>query len=162
MATKRNYNTRLIKATWPYSVEEIATLFGLHKNAVLGWLKEGLQADMTHRPYLVRGTELSRFLNDRQKTKKRKCAFEEFFCFKCRSPRQAYEGIADLKAESLHRCRIKVICAVCSTSMSKIQNIANLPKIEACFHIQQREAWHIIDGFNPSVNSDRRANHDNH
>jgi excisionase family DNA binding protein len=36
---------RLIKATWPYTVQEIAELFKIHKNAVLRWLREGLRAD---------------------------------------------------------------------------------------------------------------------
>lgn len=156
MAAKRTYNTRLIKATWPYEVQEIAALFRLHKNAVLRWLKEELQADTTQRPYLVRGDELIRFLNDRQKSKKQKCAPTEFFCFKCRAPRNAYEGIADLKAESPRAFRVKVICAVCGTPMSKIQGIQNLSKIEACFHVQQREGWHLIEGTNTSVNSDKR------
>ena len=156
MATKRTYNTRLIKATWPYTVEEIAALFDLHKNAVLRWLKEGLQANTESRPYLVRGNELTRFLDNRQQSKKQKCAPTEFFCFKCRAPRNAYEGIADLKAESSRTFRVKVICAACSTAMSKIQSIKNLSKIESCFHVQQREGWHLIEGFNPSVNSDMR------
>jgi hypothetical protein len=64
---KRRYNVRRIKATWPYSVQEIATLFGIHKNAVLRWLKEGLQADRGQRPFLIRGDELTRFLTARQK-----------------------------------------------------------------------------------------------
>lgn len=155
-AKKRTYNTRLIKATWPYEVQEIADLFGLHKNAVLCWLKEGLQADTSRRPYLVRGDELIRFLNERQKSKKCKCATDEFFCVKCRNPRKAYEGIADLQIESPNRFRVKAICAVCSTPMNKVQGMKNFSKIEACFHIHQREGLHIIDGYTPSVNSDMR------
>lgn len=157
MAEKRKYNTRLIKATWPYEVQEIADLFGLHKNAVLRWLKEGLQADASRRPYLVRGDELIRFLNDRQKAKQRKCALDEFFCFKCRAPRKTYEDIADLTIESPTRLRIKGLCAICGTSVNKVQGMKNLSKIESCFHIQQREGLHLIEGFNPSVNSDRSA-----
>jgi hypothetical protein len=156
VAAKRTYNTRRIKATWPYEVQEIAALFSLHKNAVLQWLKDGLQANTDSRPYLVRGDELIRFLDNRQQRKKRKCAPTEFFCFKCRAPRNAYEGIADLKAESPRIFRVKVICAACSTSMSKIQNLKNLSKIEASFHVQQRQAWHLIEGTTPSVNSDMR------
>ena len=53
---KHRYNLRLIKATWPYTVQEIAELFGVHKNAVLGWLKAGLKSDRSQRPFLVRGT----------------------------------------------------------------------------------------------------------
>jgi hypothetical protein len=137
-------------------VQEIAALFGLHKNAVLRWLKEGLQADTERHPYLVRGDELIRFLSVRQQRKKCKCAPSEFFCFKCRAPREAYERIADLIIENPRRFRVKVICADCGTSMNKVQAMKNLPKIESGFHVQQREGWHLIEGINPSVNSDKR------
>ncbi len=93
---RRTYNVRLIKATWPYSVQEIAALFSLHKNAVLRWVKEGLQVNGDRRPYLIRGNELTRFLTARQKGRKRKCSTKEFHCFKCRAPRAAYLGIADI------------------------------------------------------------------
>jgi hypothetical protein len=63
---KRTYNVRRIKATWPYTVQEIAELFRIHKNAVLHWLKDGLQANKDQRPFLIRGEELIRFLNARQ------------------------------------------------------------------------------------------------
>jgi hypothetical protein len=62
---KRTYNVRRIKATWPYTVQEIAELFRIHKNAVLRWLKDGLQANKDQRPFLIRGEELIRFLNAR-------------------------------------------------------------------------------------------------
>jgi len=156
VANKRRYNTRLIKATWPYDVPEIAALLGIHKNAVLRWLKEGLQADTTRRPYLIRGEELARFLAARQKSKKRKCGLSEFFCFRCRAPRGSVNGIANLTVESPTRFRLKGRCVVCGTSVNKVQGIKNLLKIEACLHIEQREGWHLIEGSNPSVNSDRR------
>ncbi len=75
---KRTYNIRRIKATWPYSVQEIAELFGIHKNAVLRWLQDGLQANRDQRPFLIRGAELARFLTARQTSKRRKCSTTEF------------------------------------------------------------------------------------
>src|SRR5262245_36614671 len=81
---KRTYNARRVKATWPYTVQEIAELFGIHKNAVLRWLQKGLEANKDQRPFLIRGEELIRFLNARQSRKRCKCAITEFYCFKCR------------------------------------------------------------------------------
>jgi len=156
MAGKRKYNTRRIKATWPYSVTEIADLFSLHKNAVSRWLKEGLQVDTTRRPYLIRGDALIRFLDARQQRKTRPCTLAEFFCFKCRAPREAYGGIADLTIESPTRLRVKALCVACDTPVNKVQSMKNRPKIEASFHVQKREGWHLIESINPSVNSDKR------
>lgn len=153
--TKRKctYNIRLIKATWPYTVPEVATLFNVHKGAVLRWLKEGLCANKDQRPYLIRGTEIIRFLLDRQK-KRNKCALNEFFCFKCRTPRGAYMDIVDVVIVSINRLLLKGICTVCSTPVHKAQGIRNLQRIRECFHVQQIEGQHIIERIDLIVNSD--------
>ncbi len=151
---KRAYNTRLIKATWPYTVQEIAHLFTVHKNAPLRWLKEGLHADKIRNEYLIRGDALIRFLSARQQKKKQKCAMNEFFCFKCRLPRRAYLDIVDVVIVSLSRFRLKGLCAECGIPVHKAQGIRNLQKIQNCFHVQQIEGRHIIERFEPIVNSD--------
>jgi hypothetical protein len=151
---KRRYNVRLIKATWPYTVQEIAELFDIRKNAVLRWLSEGLRADRGQRPYLIRGDELIRFLSKRQNGKRQQCAPDQFFCFKCRVPREAYLGIADITIESPTRFRIKALCSVCDTSMHKAQSVRNLAKIKTLFHIQQLTGEHILECAALRLNSD--------
>ena len=151
---KRRYNVRLIKATWPYTAQEIAELFDIHKNAVLRWLKEGLHADRSQRPYLIRGDELIRFLNQRQNGKRHQCAPNQFFCFKCRVPREPYLGIADIAIESLTRFRIKALCSVCDTSMNKVQNVRNLPRIKTLFNIQKLTGEHLLECLAPRQNDD--------
>ena len=151
---KRRYNVRLIKTTWPYTVQEIAELFGIHKNAVLRWLKEGLHADRSQRPHLIRGDELTRFLNERQKGKRQQCAPGEFFCFKCRVPREPYLGIADIAIESPTTFRIKALCSVCDTPLNKVQNVRNLPRIKTLFNIQQLTGEHLLECAALRPNSD--------
>ena len=151
---KRTYNVRLIKATWPYSVQEIAELFGLHKNAVLRWLREGLTVDRQQRPFLIRGDDLARFLTARQTARRRKCAETEFFCFKCHVPRPAFLGIADIVMESPTRMRVTALCAICSTPVNKMQAPRNLPKIRSNFEIQQMSGEHLADCTERSLNSD--------
>src|SRR3954464_13745227 len=126
---KRRYNVRRVKATLPYTVQEIADLFDIHKNAVLRWLKNGLIADLSQRPFLIRGDELIRFLKQRQDGRRQKCRPEEFFCFRCRAPREAWLGIADLMIESATRLRLKGLCGVCETPVSKVQRVCDLAKI---------------------------------
>lgn len=151
---KRTYNLRLIKATWPYSVEEIAELFGLHKHAVRRWITEGLPANKNGRQFLIRGDALAEFLGRRQQGKKRQCKTHELFCFKCRAQREAYLGIADVVIESPTRLRVKAICSTCDTPMNKVQHTQKLPEIEKAFQIQQLTGRHIIECSNPSVNRD--------
>jgi hypothetical protein len=150
----RTYNLRLIKMTWPYTVQEVAAMFGVHKNAVLRWLKEGLQANKDKRPFLIRGDELSRFLSHRKLVRKQRCSWSQCFCFKCRAPREAYLGMVDVWIESSSRFRLKALCEECSTPMNKVQPIANLPRIQKSLHVQQLEERHL-KGFAPaSLNSD--------
>lgn len=151
---KRTYNLRRIKATWPYTVQEIAELFGIHKNAVLRWLKDGLQADRDRRPFLIRGDELARFLSARQTGKRRKCMATEFYCFKCRAPREGYLGIADVTVESPTLVRVKALCVICGTSINKVQSLHDLPKIKIRFHVQQLTGEHILERASLSLNSD--------
>jgi hypothetical protein len=151
---KRTYNVRRIKATWPYTVQEIAELFRIHKNAVLRWLKDGLQANKDQRPFLIRGEELIRFLKARQTSKGCRCTPTEFYCFKCRARREAYLGIVDISIESPTRLRVKSLCAMCNTPINKIQNTRDLPKIQNRFHVQQLTGEHILDRVPASLNSD--------
>jgi hypothetical protein len=151
---KRRYNVRRIKATWPYSVQEIAGLFAIHKNAVLRWLKEGLTANRDQRPFLIRGDELTRFLTARQNGNRQKCAPDEFFCFKCRTPRGAYLGMADIVIESPTRLRVKALCGICDTLVNKVQSVRNLEQIKTRFDVQQLTGEHLLECAAPSLNSD--------
>ncbi len=161
LARKRTYNVRLVKATWPYTVQEIADLFKLHKNVVLRWLKEGLYADRDSRPFLIRGDELSRFLSERMATRRTKCAPDQFYCFKCRGPRKAYLGIADVAIESPTTLRLTSICAVCSTRVSKVQAVRDLPRIRTLFEIQQLTGEHVLGRTDASVNVDSERLNEN-
>ena len=152
---KRTYNVRLIRATWPYTIQEIAELFGIHKNAITRWLNEGLAADTTQRPYLIRGDELIRFLSARQTAKTCRCGLTEFFCFRCRTRREAALKMADIVIESAHRFRVKALCAECSTPVNKMQGITNLPRIEASFEVMTLVGRHLIERSHPSLNRDK-------
>lgn len=152
---RRNYNLRRIKATWPYTAPEVAKTLGIHKNAVLRWLKEGLRANRDKRPFLIRGDELIRFLSARQQSRRQKCAADEFYCFKCRVPRKAYLNIADVEFVSPSRFRVKAICEVCSTALNKMQGAGNLAKIQQTFHVQQLAELHLNEGASPNLKRDK-------
>ena len=68
---KRTYNTRLVKRDYPYSIREIAELFGVHNKSVRNWIKSGLRLIDSSKPFLIHGSDLKDFLN--KKHAKRKC-----------------------------------------------------------------------------------------
>ncbi len=52
---KRHPNHRRVKIHRSYTVEEIASLFGVHKNTVREWVKAGLPTCDDKRPMLILG-----------------------------------------------------------------------------------------------------------
>jgi hypothetical protein len=65
-----------------YTVEEIARLFGIHKNTVREWIKAGLPVLDDKRPMLVLGQQLGIFLQARRFKNKQSCQSGEMHCFR--------------------------------------------------------------------------------
>jgi hypothetical protein len=70
---KRRPNYRLVKIHRNYSVEEVARLFGTHKNTVRAWVKAGLPTCDGKRPLLILGPDLAAYLKARRTKNKRPC-----------------------------------------------------------------------------------------
>jgi transposase len=70
---KRHPNHRQVKTHRNYTVEEIAGLFGIHKNTVREWIKAGLPVLDDKRPMLILGPELAVFLQARRIKNKQSC-----------------------------------------------------------------------------------------
>ena len=94
--SRTRLNPNLAKIHRSYTVEEIARLYGLHRNTVRSWLKGGgLAAIDCDRPVLVQGKVLRAFLEARRTSAKRPCPAGALYCFKCREPRPPALGMAD-------------------------------------------------------------------
>src|SRR6266487_2071896 len=124
----RHPNPRLVKIHRNYSVEEIARLFGIHKNTVRSWLKQGLAAIDGRRPTLVLGSELSRFLHERRQKAKRSCGPGRFYCIACRAPKVPAGKMAEcIPTGPL----VGNLCGICPDCDRLIYRRVNLEKIDA-------------------------------
>lgn len=65
MGTRRP-NPGLVKIHRSYTVEEVAKLYGVHKNTVRAWIKQGLPICDDRRPTIVLGREIAVFLQARR------------------------------------------------------------------------------------------------
>lgn len=151
---RRTYNTRLVRRNHAYYVHEVADRFGIHKNAVLNWVKLGLKTIDGNRPMMIHGSDLADFLDQRQRSRKRKCQPDEFFCCKCRAPKRAWERVVDLTRLKKGDWLVKAICADCSTDMRRISPYQNLAKLQGLFVIQTVSEEHILESSNPLVMRD--------
>ncbi len=153
---KRTYNPRLIRLGMSYSVQEAAELYGLHKNAVLFWIKNGLPVIDQRKPYMIYGGDLAEYLRKKQAGRKCKCEQDEFFCFKCRAPRRAWENTVDIIIRNESKLAISGLCAVCDTPVNRAGSVRKLPKYQKIFLIQTMQEPRITDRHSPIVNNDMR------
>lgn len=119
-----------------YDVAEIAKLIGVHRNTVGHWRKGGLATIDNCRPALVYGAALRAFLVTRRDAHRQRCAMGQFWCFKCRSPRDAWGGLADAVMQSDKVARLSSLCAVCETRVYRIVSAADLPSLGQLLNLQ--------------------------
>src|SRR5208283_1015117 len=110
---KRRPNYRLVKIHRSYTVEEIARLFGTHKNTVRAWVKAGLPTCDSKRPILILGRELAGYLKARRTKNKQPCQPGEFYCLRCRVPKRPAGDMADYLPTNESLGNLEGICPDC-------------------------------------------------
>lgn len=155
--SKRHPNHRLVKGRRNYTVDEIAQLFGLHRNTVRQWIKTGLKAIDDKRPILILGEELISFLQARRAKRKQPCLPGQLYCVGCRAPRLPAAGMVEYR---LLNDKIGDLCAICShchSIMHRCVSMAKLSEVRGEMDISFTQALsHITEITQPTVNSDLR------
>lgn len=103
-------NARLAKIHRSYSVEKVSRLFAIHENTVRNWLREGLTAIDDHRPTVVRGAELRRFLTDRRARMRQTCGPGRIYCLPCRAPKMPVGMMAECIATADTAGALQGVC----------------------------------------------------
>jgi hypothetical protein len=161
----RHPNPRLVKIHRNYSVEEVARLFGLHKNTVRTWLKQGLAAIDERRPTLVLGRELWRFLHGRRRSAKQSCGPGRIYCIACRTPKVPAGKMADCTPIGHLAGNLCGICPDCDRLIYRRVNLAKIDAVRGDLEITFKQPLpRIGESAVPSVNCDssQKANaHEN-
>jgi hypothetical protein len=135
----RHPNPRLVKIHRNYSVEEIARLFGLHKNTVRNWLKQKLAAIDDQRPMLILGRELSRFLQERRQRGKQSCGPGRIYCIACREPKVPAGNMADCITTSPSAGNLCGICPDCDRLMYRRVNLSKIDAVRGDLEIKFKQ-----------------------
>lgn len=152
---KRHPNHRIVKIHRNYTVEEIALLFGTHKNTVRGWIKTGLPTSDDKRPMLILGHDLAAYLQARRVKNKRTCQSGEMYCVRCRAPKSPALDMAEYKAVTEKIGNLVAICPDCNSIMNRRVSLAKLDQVRGKMDITMPQALqHIVESNQPSVNSD--------
>ncbi len=131
--------------------QSICQLFDIHKNTVREWFRKGLGKMDAQRPCLVHGEALKAFLDKRQQSRRKKCALDEFHCFRCRVPRRAMGNLADIEPRTEKTVVLTGLCEVCETPLRKVQSAKTLSIIFQTFDIPKQQQAHIRESVSPSL-----------
>ncbi len=137
---KRRPNYRLVKIHRNYTVEEIARLFGTHKNTVRAWVKAGLPTCDSKRPVLILGGDLATYLKARRTANKRPCQPGEIYCVRCRAPKLPAGEMADYEPVTEKFGNLKGICPDCEGMIFRRASLAKLAQVRGKLDITITEA----------------------
>lgn len=156
-------NPRLAKIHRSYTVEEIATLYGVHRNTVRAWIARGLPTVDTRRPVLVLGSHLAAFLQARRTANKRPCGLSEIYCLRCREPRQPAGGGVRYHPLTLTQGSLVGLCGSCGAGLNRRVSLAKLPLFSGVLAVTLPQAQeHIDESPQPSLNSDFKQEDPDH
>lgn len=126
----KSLNPNLVKIHRNYTVEEVAALFGIHKNTVRSWIRDGLPVCDERRPTLILGFELRKYLQGKRSARKRKCGPFELYCMRCREPKKPAANMVDYCPQTETNGRLVGLCPDCDGVMNRYANITSLDKIK--------------------------------
>ncbi|NRB42410.1 MAG: helix-turn-helix domain-containing protein [Pseudomonadales bacterium] len=130
-----NYNHCRVKMHHSYTFEEVAVLFGVHKNTVAGWVKKGLPCLKQRKPYLILGKELRLFLQDLRQSKKQKCKADELYCMGCKKPQKPMGLMVDYLPINDVKGRLIGLCECCERPMNRFANAGQLDDMKRHFDV---------------------------
>ncbi|MEX2165141.1 MAG: helix-turn-helix domain-containing protein [Sulfuricaulis sp.] len=140
----RHPNPRLAKIHRNYTVEEIATLLGVHRNTVREWIKHGLPTTDGKRPMLILGRDLRAFLQARRTKNKRPCQPGEIYCVRCRAPKTPAGNMVEYEAVTEKLGNLIAICPDCGSIMNRRVSLAKLEQIRGQMDITMPQALRHI------------------
>jgi hypothetical protein len=150
-----NYNPNRVKVNRNYTYTELAAVFGVHKNTIATWVKDGLPCLQEQRPFLILGREAKAFLQHRRTSKKQKCKQSEFYCLRCKVPVKPAENFVGYVPITSTKGRLTGFCDGCESIVNKFVSYASVEGYSSFFNIEKSKGLgHIKDTDNPLLNSD--------
>ena len=162
--TKRHPNYRLAQVHRSYTFAEVAERFGVHRNTVRMWTRQGLETVDAYRPPLIRGQALQDFLKTKRLKNKRPCAPGQMYCLRCRMPQHPAGEMADFEPLHAPLGNLVGLCPVCELVMHRRVNLDKLALVRGNLDIRFPLALsHLNDRAEPSLNraiSTKGMNHE--
>ncbi|MBI5659953.1 MAG: helix-turn-helix domain-containing protein [Nitrosomonadales bacterium] len=141
---KRLHNPKRAKTNRNYTVEEVASLYGVFKGTVRAWIKAGLPVLDDKRPMLILGSDLAAFHQAKRMKNKQRCQPGEMYCVRCRAPKLPALGMADYKPITRAIGNLVAICPDCDSIMNRRTSFAKLGQVRGEMDITMPQALQRI------------------
>jgi len=127
----------LAKVNRTYSVEEVASRWGVHRNTVREWIKHGqlLTVDR-RRPLLILGRDLSAFLWERRRKNRRPCAPGQIYCVGCREPKRPVGDVAIFEFKTPTQGALVGVCPTCQRRIFRRLNPARVDEVKGSLSVR--------------------------
>lgn len=136
----KRFKTRGIKANKTYNIEELAHAACVSVPTVRNWLKAGMGRIDDIRPIMIMGFQALEFLNDRKKNAKCPLALGQFYCLRCKAPREPFGAMVDYEPSSVTGGRLKGFCGVCECACNRNISAIDLPSIRKVLDVEIRDS----------------------
>lgn len=152
--TKR-VSSRHLKATWAYTVPEMARALGVHERTVRAMIARGMPALLEKRPTLILGQHAKTFLEEARQSAKRPLAADELYCLSCKAARKPYGMMIDLVLSNHSAPRINGLCERCGATCSRVISQGSVPYLAQVFDVsaagQEMPKGYTEDQFKTTV-----------
>lgn len=127
-----------IKSELTYTIAEAAEETHVSPATVRQWIRDGLPAMRTQKPFLIVGADLKSFLKTRNAKRKTKLGPNEFRCMTCKRPRRALGGLADFECSTPQTGSLTALCDVCERPVHRFISTAQLDDFRRVLEIAER------------------------
>lgn len=128
-----------VKLYRSYKIDEAAVALGVSIPTIRTWIKKGLPAMRTQKPYLILGADLRDFVKKIRKDASMPLALDQLLCLRCRKPRVPLGNMVDYFPRNATAGRLVGLCSVCEGTCNRFVQKTDLPKMAAIFDIICKE-----------------------
>ena len=137
MSRRRRVDPRRIKIHRSYTVEQLAQLLDCHKNSVRLWIKQGLDIlDDGRRPLMIQGSVARQFLEEKRRSRRRRCLPHELYCLSCREPRLPAGRKAFFRPCPARAGLLEATCSTCGTRMFKCVSATTFATLQGSLDVK--------------------------
>jgi excisionase family DNA binding protein len=133
-------NPRMIKAARCYTISEAADALGVTVATVRSWIRSGLPAMTSRRPYLILGDALRNWLQSRCAAARTTLRSDQLYCLTCKVGQKPGGMMVDCVLQTSTTARLMGLCETCGGTCNRMVSRSDLARFAAIFDVALRGA----------------------